>query len=88
MPEEYSATSAEVSPDEKLKPGEILARVEGESGGRPFTAGFIYDTARERVVRAAPIIFKAINGKTRTEIRAMAGRVGWKIAIVNQGAKP
>jgi hypothetical protein len=85
MTEQYGAANAEVDEKTKLKPGEILAQVKGKAGGVEFTAGFVYDTKAERVVVAAPIIHKAINRKTRDEIRAWAERCGHRVSMVREG---
>ena len=71
--------------DECPVSGEMLVRVTSRTDvQRPFVAGLIYDTARDRVVRSAPIL-KPLMGLSADQLRLDAKQNGWKLTIVKIG---
>lgn len=60
---------------------EILAQIRAE-GPRPFTAGIVlFD---DKVVEAAPIVRKALAGRSRDYVRNYCAGKGWSIAVVHE----
>lgn len=71
--------------NEALKPGELLVRVRTRADvEKPFVAGMIYDTATDRVVRAAPIL-RHLVGRSADDVRDLGARNGWRVTIVKVG---
>lgn len=67
--------------------GEMLVRVQSRTDVRkPFVAGIIYDKAKDRVTRSAPIL-RPLLGLTAAGLREDARMNGWKLTIVNEKAR-
>lgn len=60
---------------------ETLAQIRAD-GARPFTAGIVlWD---DKVVEAAPIVRKALSGRSRDYVREYCASKGWKVSIVHE----
>jgi len=65
--------------------GELLVRVASRTDvQRPFVAGIIYDTGKDRVTRTAPILRPLMN-LSADQLRLDAKQNGWKLTIVRIG---
>jgi hypothetical protein len=65
--------------------GELLVRVTSKPDAKPnFVAGLVYDTAQDRVIKAAPII-KRLVGLDAEKLRAVGKAKGWTLHIMKIG---
>lgn len=72
-------------PEHTLTTGELLVRVKSRQDvARPFVAGLIYDTGRDKVTRTAPIL-RPLMGLSADQLRLDAKQNGWTVTIVKVG---